>query len=720
MIERQTYNATREIKSQTVEDIQKMLVDDLKTMNKEERETFRIAASELLAPMHMEISPKFVLRAIRVDPNAEPSIPGFGTASLLAQLGSSHYLRTPVDIETFVQDDYFLGETCKTLYRPYYADLKEIFGGDYNQIIFTGGLAVGKTFVSAIGCCYIIYMLSCLRDPLRTMGLAPGSDLHGVGLSAAEYLARDVVMRNIVGKIAPSPYFQKHFKPKVTQKEIRFPNDIKMVARASSDTSMLGLNILFALVDEADFFRQEKQGDGAVVSLAQVLFDGLLGRMVGRFKRNGKIFLPCSKTSRDSFIYKRIADAENDPRVFVRDYALWEAKPDDYPMDDTSFYVMCGNEAILSKIVVNPVEIEQYRTVGAPERCEFFEVPGDLRPLFENNLERSIRDIAGVATASITRYFQHVDKLPLIIDKERRAPFSVETYDPKYGGEFLWHELVERKVVHTMGRSQSIWAPRVNPDIPRHAHIDAAVTGNAASICVGHRAGDIEMLRDVIGSKRKVVERVPLVWIDFILRIIPPTVGEIEQAQLRRLVFALEQHGFNFSLVTQDQFQAADALQLYRGQGINARKQPVGWAQYQALKSAIYEGRVNVYPSVTLEAELRGLEVDWLKRVIRKPAFFGGEVGSKDMTDSLAGVVYTLTTGQTHVDVGIPALMGSSGWDDGGDIHQHLGRLNSPSYIDWMVGTQHRAGDQAGREVEIELGIGGMMDSLPPFLMSGD
>lgn len=83
----------------------------------------------------------------------------------------------PVDIETFLTDDRFLGKAWKDasgklkLY-PFWLDiLKKLFPNnidtDYNTLLESGARGIGKSEVAcgAVGT-YLMYRLMCLKDPL--------------------------------------------------------------------------------------------------------------------------------------------------------------------------------------------------------------------------------------------------------------------------------------------------------------------------------------------------------------------------------------------------------------------------------------------------------------------------------------------------------------------------------------------------------------------------
>ena len=49
-----------------------------------------------------------------------------------------------------------------------------------------------------------------MRNPQKSLGLAPGSKISGIVISANEQLAREVAFDNIVTKVSASPYFKEN------------------------------------------------------------------------------------------------------------------------------------------------------------------------------------------------------------------------------------------------------------------------------------------------------------------------------------------------------------------------------------------------------------------------------------------------------------------------------------------------------------------------------
>jgi len=622
------------------EDLLDELRRDVSRLNPDELETFKLLLEEL----------------------QQPSIPE--GERILDVLQGAEYEREPVDVETFIMDEYFLGKTCAGVYPKWLEALKELFSGGYNEAVFTGAIGTGKTFAASIGVCRLLYELSCLRDPCKSLGLAPGSTISIANMSVNETLARKVVFENIGAKIKASPYFSEHFKYEDTQKEMRFPKHVWLTARATTDHSVLGMNLISAILDETNFMHKnegKKTSDGrryGMVDQAESLYTAMKRRMKSRFEKGGKLpgmlFVVSSKQTNDDFTARRIREAINDPHVLVRDFSLWDVKPSHY--SDKKFFVLCGNESIPSR-VLDEGEESRYSDELTPENCVLIEVPEDFRADFESDLEGSIRDIAGVATVSVNPYIQRRDKISVALRTDREHPFSVLVYDPSRGGSFMWDRLVDTKMVRgASGMQEPAWKPRLNPDAPRHVHIDPSLRGDATGFCMSHISGYKQVLRRAEDG-RQFAERAPVYTVDLVLQIVPPIGGEIVLGELRHLVYDLSAHGFMITCVSLDSWNSADTIQQMKQRGYRAEVQSVDITPepYDNLKTALYEDRIVAYEYSPLQRELETLQEDRRgnRRKIDHPPS-----GSKDIADALAGCLFTLS--KRSVNQPLPIIQHSS------------------------------------------------------------
>ena len=172
------------------------------------------------------------------------------------------------------------------------------------------------------------------------------------------------------------------------------------------------------------------------------------------------------------------------------------------------------------------------------------------------------------------------------------------------------------------------------PELIRFAHLDLSLTGDATGVVVGCVTGFDRVQR---GEN---TETLPRVRVDFALQVHPPRGGEIPFEKIRSMIYRLRDLGLNIRHVSADTYQSADTLQLLYQQGLvtSVRSIDRDPRPYDVLKTALYDGRVEIPAHDALLGELLALERDARTgRVDHSPH------GSKDLADALAGVVYGLT-----------------------------------------------------------------------------
>jgi hypothetical protein len=174
----------------------------------------------------------------------------------------------------------------------------------------------------------------------------------------------------------------------------------------------------------------------------------------------------------------------------------------------------------------------------------------------------------------------------------------------------------------------------------KDVHLDLSKTGDRTGICVGHIAGYKEVHR--LGAEP---EMAPVYVADFTLAVQAPTNGEIIYSEVRKLIYELSSHGFFIKKVSADSFQSAAILQTLQQQGYTTEVISVDKVgPYDILKQALYEDRVSYYRYQLLMEELSKLEKNGKTGKVDHPDNF-----SKDVADSLCGVIFTLSQVATSI-----------------------------------------------------------------------
>ena len=487
----------------------------------------------------------------------------------LTGLMKADYERVPVDVRTFLKDPYFLGHVGRSLWPQLVDDMVELFEGDYQEGVLGGSIGWGKSFFASTAMAYVIYQMSCLRNPQLAYGIDQGSKLYVAMLSVTEKVARRVSVAEFIGKVQYSPYFQENFpfKAAPSNLEIRFPKDIWVVAGSTGSSAIIGLNVFSGFIDETSFMGESKEvdrmGNSIAVDVGEQIHRSIIRRMKSRFQRVGRlpgVLLTVSSKERPSaFIEKHIQGAKEigDPNFFVREYATWDVKPKEFFSSET-FKVAAGTDKVQSRILTG--EDPEEEAMCAEKGMHIIEVPVDYRDDFERDIDSALRDIAGIATEMVSPYMSRIDRLfDSVVDS---LPVTVGA-DGESRFEWVanrmltinWGNMVdeyERRLPG--GYKEKAYRPKRHPGAVRYIHIDPSLSGDATGLVIAHVAGWTEVeRRDSMGEEYN--EIAPIIETDLILRIIPPPGDEILMSDVRSIVYQFQEHGFTISYVSMDSYQ---------------------------------------------------------------------------------------------------------------------------------------------------------------------
>lgn len=601
-----------------------------------------------------------------------------GERDVLDSFVRADYSEEPVDPLTFLQDEYYLGEVGNNMWPKLQQDFVELFQGGYSEAILSGSIGWGKSFFATCGLAYVLYQMSCLVNPQQAYGLSPGTSLAIAVMSATREAARRVPLAELGNKLQLSPYFKERcpFKIATTMYEIRFPTKKMMVIAGSTSSAAIGTNVFAGFVDEMAFMGAKRQADtmGRMVSVdkSEVLTKAIVRRMKSRFMKAGKLpglmFLVSSKERPVAYIEQKIEEARetNDPSVFIREYSTWDVRPKE-DFTGKTFQVAVGNETVRSKLDPTPEDIAWYAEV----QLRIIDVPEEYRPDFESDLEGGLRDIAGIATESVSLFIHRREKIIESTDTRLKSPLDVEEWMSGDPLEFWWERVAvpfERSIPG--GFTEKAWRPLRHPGAPRYVHIDVSLVGDCAGLCIAHTAGHVEVVRrDFHGETYS--EVAPVIETDLLLRIHPPPGDEIFLGDLRGIVYEFQTHGFVVSYASLDGWQSADTRQQFRHRGIESDVLSVDKTvvPYESMKTALYEDRLRLQPHEAVQKELRELQrVQKTKGIIPKFMVDHPPRGKKDVSDALAGVVHSLMVRQPGMPI-VPMMsernaMGEQRQDD--------------------------------------------------------
>ena len=476
----------------------------------------------------------------------------------LSALSDSLTYRTdPVDIRTFVTDEFYLDK--KGIIYPKVLDvLEELNSGEYIECVLTGGIGSAKTTISQYTSAYQLYILSCLRSPHALFDLDPASEILIVFQSLNLTLAKNLEYNRFKALIEGSPYFTKHFPfDKKIESRLVFPNRIEVVPVSGAESAIIGQNVIGGVLDEVNYMavieKSKANVDGGTYNQAWALYNSIVRRRKSRFLIGGITYgmlcLVSSKRYPGQFTDVKEAEAVDQQEktgktdIYVYDRCVWDIKPAKTYANTKWFYMFIGDDSR------RPVTLsdDDYDRFSEDDKQNLVKrIPENYRTDFNRDPINALREVAGVSTLARTPYFSNIEAISKCFT-DRRSVFTLDQVILKINDLSVRPGLFKK-----------------NGSIPRFCHIDLSKTGDSTGLVIGHVDKFIEI------DRGDIVEQLPHLVIDCALEIKPPKFGEIIYSEVRNLLYKLRDLGMYIKWVTFDSYQSVDSIQILRSKGFVA------------------------------------------------------------------------------------------------------------------------------------------------------
>ena len=581
-----------------------------------------------------------------------------GQSDILQEITYGDFEEIPVDIEEFLDSDYYLGKALwevdpitgerKCTLWPYWREkLKDIFPDNlttkYNTIILTGAIGLGKTQIAVITMLYLLYRMLCLKDPYAYYGMTPIDKLTFSMLNCTIDAAKGVAWDKAQQMLQISPWFMDHGNLNMSRTNPQWqpPKGIEMIF-GSNNNHVIGRALFCNISDEVNFSAMGNNVEKHKQKLKRLIAQ-IDARMRSRFLRG--TYLPTvniiisSKDSEQAFLdgyIKGKRDNESKTSLIVEE-SQWTVDPrKGSPEDPGAFWVAVGNKFLTNELLPKDASeelVESYRAKG----YSMIKVPPGYRETFEDNLDQALMDIVGLSGASATKFISGV-KLNAIKVDDYLNLFTKDIIEVGNGpDDFLQY-------------ANFFDLSRVKPSDmskPLFIHLDMSFSGDKTGI-VG----------TWIEGKRPSIEgddnsRTLFYKVAFATSVKAPKGHQISFEKTRIFINWLREQGFSIKSVSMDTFQSAQMYQELLSDGFNANKLSVDvitptHAQdekgrvikqcipYEYLKTAINERHIKLFKKCDLlTEELVNLEKASNGKVDHP------QNGSKDAADGLAGSVYS-------------------------------------------------------------------------------
>ena len=309
-------------------------------------------------------------------------------------LGMNHL---PVDMHTFLFDDYFLGADSITnhgsaIFKFWQDKFDQIFPTPVSTktpyISFGGAIGTGKSTISKYIGLYYYHRLDCCENVFASLGLAGGTKL-AMGFFHANY---DTANKDFVQFFKfvfdASPYFRSLYNNP----------PIRLIASGPQSTgAVLGSQLVFSVLSELGFWRPQD---------AVAKMDEVIGRYESRFKNKrftfGGVIADSSAKDSDNSASRRFEERTPERELFKMAPAQWEVRPELYAESNGRTFRFYRGDTVQEPRVIEDSE-DLIKSGLDPDRI--VNVPISARYHFLSDPVRSLRDLAGIPYSGNELFF---------------------------------------------------------------------------------------------------------------------------------------------------------------------------------------------------------------------------------------------------------------------------------------------------------------------------
>lgn len=356
------------------------------------------------------------------------------------------YKTDPVDIETFLRDPYFLGNTFAPngnfkVFDGWMKALWETFPNDvtvYPYIAATGAIGLGKTTFFRACQLYTIHRFLCIDDFPNFCDRAQMKAYNWIFCTVRIDSANEFI-NTMHEAMNLSPYFLDQ-KAKLGKKGWDSLICLKKASRTTHLISNDCPSILLSEINEAN--RVDENGD----MYAWKLLSESFGRVTSRYRNIIGLFpqllLDSSAKDADSPMEQFIRDSPFSNKLRVYSYAQWEINSKEkffmprIPDQRTCFWIYVGSPEIPA-FMLDKEELESQDIPLNADRDLFKKVPIELINEPGNRLEDFIRNVMGISTKAGLTFFnysaiKHAFSLPQTIKEVIEIDESLDTPIEEY------------------------------------------------------------------------------------------------------------------------------------------------------------------------------------------------------------------------------------------------------------------------------------------------
>lgn len=541
-------------------------------------------------------------------------------------VGREIYKTNPVDIDTFINDTYYLGSVYENLFPIWKELAKQIYPAPfckkYDEVVLSCATRAGKTFITNVIASYELYLLTCMINPTKVYSV---SNIVFALLSKDNSTAVSQIGGEVYKSLTQSPYFKEVVREKLSfsklDKDGVLVTDDILIKAGSSISTVIGTNLFFGCIDEANAATSKVAAEN-LIEVRMRMYQEMRDRRTASFskapKRTGMLMFTSSPTDEGDVLSEIIADAEknNLPGVLVRDnISRWEAREE---WTDSTFDFFLGSDTKDPCIVDENIELK-------PEEWErVIQVPNTVENYANFNTDPylSIQNIAGRRTMPSMALFNTVSSFEKVFYKKQDI-FTKDTpiitlENFRSLDDFLYED------------KKDYFSNPNRPDCFRYIHLDMAYRGDRFGLASVYS----DRIKYTSEDGHEIMRR--KYFVDFCLGITTKNHETVDILKVLEFIYELKERGYPLKLVTTDNHQGEIARQMIAKRGVRTEylSMEKSKEQYLNLKNIIITESLEGYINPPLIRELRGLRESQKK--IEK-----GKGYTDDMSDALAGALWS-------------------------------------------------------------------------------
>ena len=571
-----------------------------------------------------------------------------GKSADLTNLYYEDYEEIPVDLETFLCDEMYLGNYTnygKDIYDTWKKELAYVHNpiNFVDQWAITGSTGTGKSTVATYSLCYELYKLMCLKNPNRFY-LGANETIWLLFFNLNLKLAEKTMWGKFQKALQMSPWFMERGTVTGRTNLVYQPNkDIKL-GIGSTEEHALSIAVMFCAIDEMSF------GSNDNVEYLQTgmmaIYNQLYLRLSSRFSSGGRIqgrmYLISSAKSTNAVLESFIKENEGQPGMHISRYKQWEVLPAS-KFSGKWFKLAVGNELLSSYIMgtnVTPEQIAEAEMQG----YEVIDIPLENLHRFEVDLNRTLIDTCGISVQSSYKYIPYRIVEPCIGNGSN--PFKDEIIKTGLKDNYQIYDYFIPELVPEVLYTKKIY---IHCDLSKSGDM----TGISAVAVLGYK--NQERFNDT--GESSLIKEIVFRHI-FSVGIQCPPNDELSMIKVKDFLHYLKYTlGWNIAGVSCDGYQSLMLLQSLKLDGFETKevsmdivknKEDIG---YTTFRNTLVEQRIKLLKLQELIKEITNLEkneatgkVDHPKQTTRILED-GTKVKSvgKDISDSLGGAIYNAT-----------------------------------------------------------------------------